>query len=163
MEIKIADVIHLYLDVEVQTNFRVETTEGQPLKKLKGTLKEVDLGMWGGLGVLLENETDKCNYKYFKANEIKPYLRSLSDITRDELLEYGRMFTPEFNPSEEDIIATLEQIKEKGIDAFLFEETSLPKISLIVLWFTKKQFDVFGLIATAQALNKETEQIKSNN
>ncbi len=149
---EIQNVIHLYLGVEVQTNFRVETTAGQPLKKLKGVLKEIDLGMAGGLGVLLENESDKCNYKYFQATEIKPFLRDLSDMTKEELLEYGEMFTPEFNASEEDTIGALKSIKKNGINAFLFEETSLPKIALTVLWFTKKQFDVFGLIENEKAI-----------
>lgn len=78
------------IGAEVQTHYRVETSQGNPLKKLKGKLMEVDLGM-ENFGILLENETDKTNYKYLNESVsiIKTPLQNISD---EHAIEVAKVF-----------------------------------------------------------------------
>lgn len=84
---KAKDYLHYYLGCEVETNMRKAIGEGKPMKKLHGILKEVDLGMDDKVGILLEDEPDRCNYEYFKTSDIKPILRPLESMTEEEAKE----------------------------------------------------------------------------
>ncbi len=77
-------------------------------------------------------------------------------MTIDELLEYGKEFSDGKEIDKKDIDSTMNIIKREGINAFEFDNTSLSTASLVVVWFTKKGFDLFGLIESKQAIDKTT-------
>ncbi len=145
MKTEFKNVIHLYIGCSCIT----------PLVNGKGNVGAIELtGIVKGRAQFdFDNESTLCEF-----DEIMPLLRDVSDISREEILEYTEMFMPEFKLTEERIVNILESIKKDGTDIFEFDGDNLQKISLIVLWFTSKQFDVFGLIASEQAIKKVTSK-----
>jgi len=90
-EIK-ATVLGQYLGQQMQTTTRQSQGEGLPSKKLKGQLKEIDIGMVDSfIGVLLENETDVSNHTNYNTDQCKLILKPLSDITDEDALEVANI------------------------------------------------------------------------
>lgn len=130
MKTELKDVLHLYLGCQVQTNYRRETTGGSPMKKLKGTLQEIDLYMPDKCGVLLEDQSDKTHYSNLDIKTVKPILRPLSDMTEKEWLK-EMPDRPALKPGY-----------ELNFSATQFN------------WLLKQGFDLFGLIESGQAIDK---------
>lgn len=97
-EIK-AKVMSQYIGQKVTTPTRTYENkigkldlEGVKSNYVDGTLNEIDLGMVPDfMGVLLDNEADKSNYKYFNPNESKLILKPLSDIIDEHAIEVGKI------------------------------------------------------------------------
>lgn len=84
-----AKVLACYLGHEVLTNTKVAQGEGKPFKKLRGILKEIDMGMVTKfMGVLLENEKDVCNQTDYSPEQCKLILRPIQELTNEELIKF---------------------------------------------------------------------------
>ncbi len=123
MQKQFKEVAHLYIGCEVQTKIRRATGSGQPMKMLKGVLKEVDLGM-SGLGILLEDEKDSCNYEYLKASTLKPLLRPISSLTEQEGLHLHNLYSDTAHPRVNQA-ATTAYLLSLGVDLFGLIEAGL--------------------------------------
>lgn len=85
-EIK-AKVMSAYIGQKVTTPVRTYEKKGKKSQYIDGIFKEIDLGMSDFMGVLLDNEADECNYKYFNPNESQLQLTALSEITDEHAIE----------------------------------------------------------------------------
>lgn len=126
------EIAALYIGCDVQTKLRVATEQGKPMKKLKGKLMEVDLGMQTKLGIHLENEPDKCTYVYLSCEDVKLLLRPLSKLNEEEKSAFNRMK------------------QNKGFMAQVHASNTL--------WLLSKQIDLFGLIDDGSAIDQTKEQ-----
>lgn len=82
-------------------------------------------------------------YKSFNDFQVKPILRPLSDITGDELIQYGKIEFPDMKGRFD-----LKGLREVVMHAYYEPET--------FKWLLSKNFDLFGLIEAGLAIDKTT-------
>lgn len=176
------EIAALYIGCSVQTKIRRTTKSGEPMKKLKGELLEVDLGIKAKLGVHLEDEPDKCCYEYLNCSDVKLILRPISSITNAERKE---LIGLEVNPKEAMWIKIKGEYKVVGFSNISgismiphstiitywenfkngklrhrvigYVDCTKPTIKQL-LWLLNKRFDLFGLIADGAAQTKKIKQ-----
>lgn len=152
------EIAALYIGCEVQTKIRVATEKGKPMQKLKGELLEVDLGMKSKLGIHLENEPDKCNYRYLTCADVKLILRPLYSMTESEKEELIRIdLLPDIKLKDIDglssgitgsgIYYSYESQGDWRYDSIDCEQPSINQL----LWLLQHRFDLFELIADGAA------------
>ncbi len=142
------DYAHLYIGCKVQTKYRVETESMQPMKQLKGILKEVDLSI-STYGILLENETNPNELTYL--DDFKLILRPLSSMTDDEMKE-AIMFLSNGkeemykNIRFEDDNKVWYQQKYPRMKYWMTSAISFDRLEpKIFIWALRKSFDLFNL------------------
>lgn len=158
---KFTDVAHLYIGAKIYLPAKNVLKMIGIVKAPSGTmaLLDADNGHW----VILEQDT------------YKPILRPLTSITNEEALEFGKMILDrdvnhitEIRKNEDDdsvkigytngmeyVEITNYYISASRIFENVAEEVCINNYNKAILWLTNKQFDIFGLIKTREALTLE--------
>lgn len=141
MKKDLKDYLHLYLGCECQTpDGGMILSYYQPKKRYKAWFSDdhdQNRKILQGLGL-----TGKA---YFEA-EIKPILRSLSDITDEEKNELRKLMTP---ASSKNLLPVI----PAGRLVNLFVNDKDPAI---IVWLLSKFFDLFDLLGSGLAIDKKT-------
>lgn len=148
---QLKDYLHLYLGCEVETCMRKAQGEGKPMKKLHGTLMEVDLGMDDKAGILMEDETDKSNYEYFRYSDIKPLLRPLSSINKEDVKLLDKAVFGIYDNSNYAIIEYKDVLLPRYPTS---ARPAFPTYVRIINELRKMGFDCDNLIEAGLAINK---------
>lgn len=151
MEIKLKDVIHLYLGCDVQTKIRVETSEGEPLKKLKGKLIDIDLFIKDKVGIHLDNEKHELDTTSLLISDIKLILIPLCELMDEVKPEEARI--------EKIVRETLNHCDAYDEWMEFYIDNPEPSRILqapfeVVQELIKQQYDVFNLIPSGQVIDK---------
>ena len=160
METKFKDVAHLYLGVEV-----VNT-----IGKHMGKIVSVSID-----GTATINPLDEFKPRVIILNSLKPILRPLSDITKDELSTlWSIVFTREFNgvihkhkanDTGRGSYAAERYVMSSGVerlgvefDGNIWADSDLSvwrhNKHKITAYLLSKHFDLFGLIESGEAIDK---------
>jgi hypothetical protein len=158
MKKKLEDYLHLYLGCEVE--FVFETRTGGKENRT-GRIERI-----GKNGVVKDVDIFGANGAYIKrADEVKPILRPLSDMTEEEAIELTKLTAWKYyggHPSErvyktyknafgQLVVSWGEHHREKNVpitkSSFYPEE---------IPWLLSKGFDLFNLIHEGLAIDKST-------
>lgn len=144
-----------YLGCRVQTKIRRSAGAYKPMKILTGKLMEVDLGMGEKVGILLEDEKDITNYEYYSYNNIKPFLRPLSNMSH---LEFEEIFESKF--SDNYYKSVVRMMAKSQFE--LFQKLSTHGGSHAFIKLCEAGFDIFGLIEAGLAIKEIKHHGKEN-
>lgn len=139
---KLEEVIHLYLGCEVQVRGDIE--------KLIGVESDGAVITFSG----------RYGRRIWGAKEVKPLLRQLSDITEGEvnhcwiILDWSENIT---TPSKR-----RELLNEEFLDTDEGRECGWFSFCKLLPYLLKQGFDLFSLIETGQAIDKNTLQGTKN-
>lgn len=152
--IRLEHVVQFYIGCEVQTKIK-KIVGGKPVKQ-NGILKEVDFREQAKLGILLENETDDCNYEYLNCSHIKPYLKPLNELTEDNCATIWELIGG--TPHLFDFKVMLEWLIDSEMGDY-FEGFTFGAIEmgLVIQWLCANRFDAFQLIESNQAIAKTNQ------
>ena len=170
---ELKDVIHLYMGCEVQTSYRTETQEGQPMDKAIGILVDYDLLIPGKIGVQFEWQKATMDCTTLPVDSCKLFLRPLSDITAYERAQLWRLIFDREFPDNGGVVfidkkTSLQEprwvlssgLNRLGIllngEVWYDNDMQPHKFNqhLVTLFYLKNRFDIFGLIESDQALVK---------
>lgn len=170
MKIELKDILHLYLGQEVQTTARKESSKGIPMGYKSGRMLELDVRCQTASVDIDDVPID------FKFNEIKPILRSLSDMTDEEFREVVLLHWGDRNIIEHMIFEVKRQkpfkqdakfgtsIPYSGFDRYgnhkiaaTFSSNSINAQQF--LYLIKQGFDIFDLIETEQSINQSKYEL----
>lgn len=152
MEKKLEDYIHFYFGCDVQTTARKEASLGQKMGYKTGKMIDMDIRCKQSA---IEVDGVPIDFDW---TEIKPILRPITDITKDELRLIAKLTAPTEDISGKYLDDAFTQMQnlfiKHGINAFSFDELSSMQIFEVTALFLKQGFDLFGLIEAGLAIDK---------